>query len=58
MKKMIIIGECFQCQYVFKDYTTRELICDRKEKVIPNGFKIPGWCPLPNTTEGEKKNEE
>jgi hypothetical protein len=48
MKKMIVLTECFQCPHSFKFYRDGKLECDRKEKAIPDPYKIPKWCPLPD----------
>lgn len=49
MKKMIVIDECFQCPHFFRNSVSDKLECDKKEKEILDPYKIPKWCPLPNT---------
>lgn len=48
IKKFILVDECSQCPHSFKFYKNGELECELKEKVIPDPYKIPSWCPLPD----------
>lgn len=48
MKKIIIIDECYQCPHSFAFKQNSNLECDKKERTIPNPYKIPKWCPLPD----------